>query len=181
MTEPNHTCPRRAESGRDNPDSPFHGSGTNLDTWRTGGGLVTQGGVGLSCSYCGSLNPDRFMELVHDGWVVGPTDKTYKVYLGQPYTDEEKAQRKAAWVSRFAVGPDGQEQQRAEWEAAYDRDHAFPQSHGGAKFYLQHLDADQQNEFLELVNRGRMVMGEPGYFYQLPFFAIRRSSGQDGA
>ena len=174
MQDENHTCPRRAETGRDNPDSPFVGSGTNLDTWRTGGGLVTQGSIGTSCSYCGSLNPDRFMELVREGWVVGPTDKSYKVYLGQPLSDDERAARKAEWLQRFAAGPKIAEQ-NADLEAAYDRDHAFPQSKGGAKFYLQHLGADQQNEFIDLVNRGRMVMGEPGYFYQLPFFTTRRT------
>lgn len=78
MTQEQHTCPRRAETGLDNPDSPFRGSGTNLDTWRTTGGLVGQEHTGLSCSYCGSLNPDRFLELVRDNWIVEPTDKNYK-------------------------------------------------------------------------------------------------------
>lgn len=48
------------------------------DTW------TDRGGVAPSCSYCGSLHPDRFMELAREGWTVGPTDKTYKAYLSTP-------------------------------------------------------------------------------------------------
>lgn len=79
MTEQHHTCPRRAESGRDNPDSPFHGSGINLDTWR-------DDAAGPCCSYCGSLQPERFLELARAGWIVGPTDKSYKAYLAEDET-----------------------------------------------------------------------------------------------
>lgn len=72
----NHTCPRRVENGQADPNSPFRGSGIDLDTWRSEP-------VGPCCSYCGSLNPDRFMELVRIGWIVGPTDKSYKAYLSE--------------------------------------------------------------------------------------------------
>lgn len=33
------------------------------------------------CSFCGSLHPARFLELIREGWTVGPTDKDYKAYL----------------------------------------------------------------------------------------------------
>ena len=35
------------------------------------------------CSYCGSLHPDKFMELVESGKKLIPTDKNYKVYMDQ--------------------------------------------------------------------------------------------------
>jgi hypothetical protein len=54
----------------------------SLDRWQT-----RSGDVGLSCSFCGSLHPDRFLELIHEGWVVGPTDKAYKAYLEAPEAD----------------------------------------------------------------------------------------------
>lgn len=41
-------------------------------------------GNGLCCSFCGSLNPTEFMELIKDGAEVGPTDKNYKVYVRHP-------------------------------------------------------------------------------------------------
>ena len=77
MSEP-QTCPRRmAEVG------PWeHAEG--LDSWETRGGLVGQEDVGPSCSFCGSLHPDKFLELARQGWVVGPTDKPYKAYLEAP-------------------------------------------------------------------------------------------------
>jgi hypothetical protein len=84
MTQEQHTCPRRAETGRDNPGSPFRDSGTNLDTWRTDV-------AGPCCSYCGSLQPDRFMELVRAGWTVGPTDKSYKAYLAEDDASHRQA------------------------------------------------------------------------------------------
>lgn len=33
------------------------------------------------CSFCGSLHPARFLELIAEGWRVEPTDKNYKAYL----------------------------------------------------------------------------------------------------
>lgn len=34
-----------------------------------------------TCSYCGSINPDEFMRLAEAGTELGPTDKSYKVYM----------------------------------------------------------------------------------------------------
>ena len=55
-----HICPRRLYETQ------------AQDTWRTNN----------TCSYCGSLNADEFMERVEAGTIkVGPTDKNYKVYV----------------------------------------------------------------------------------------------------
>lgn len=83
------TCPRRmAEYG------PWEKT-DGLDRWESRSGLVGQAEVGLSCSFCGSLHPDRFMELVRDGWSVGPTDKAYKAYLQEPDAAEGQGGKSA--------------------------------------------------------------------------------------
>lgn len=60
-------CPRRKELGN---ASVF--KLPEEDTWREDG----------TCSYCGSLHPDKAIELMSDGVQVTPTDKNYKMYLG---------------------------------------------------------------------------------------------------
>lgn len=62
------TCPRRMEEmgGWEYKEG--------LDGWNLRDGL-------LCCSFCGSLNPDAFMELVANNVILGPTDKNYKVYV----------------------------------------------------------------------------------------------------
>lgn len=173
MSEQNHTCPRRAETGRDNPDSPFVGSGTNLDTWRTDA-------TGPSCSYCGSLHPDRFMELVQEGWTVGPTDKSYKAYLSPTPTADDIVAAKARWLASSAVARAVREIAERDGKTAdqieSDLDERWaeepaPSVGRQAKFYYQHLSREQQDDFIALYNSKRMRVGYPGRFYQLPFFA----------
>lgn len=38
------------------------------------------------------------------------------------------------------------------------------------KFYFQHLTDAQRDEFVKLMNGGKMVLATPGYFYTLPYF-----------
>jgi len=148
------TCPRRM--GEFGPWPHEEGQ----DAWRPGA-------VGPSCSFCGSLHPDRFMELLREGWVVGPTDKNYKAYLGKPLTAEERDQRKAAWVDRMS--PLGTEDGAALADM-WEREHAHPSCGQEAKFYFQHLSEAQQQEFIELHNSKAMRLAYPGYFYVRPFF-----------
>lgn len=155
------TCPRRM--GEFGPWPREEGQ----DAWVPGHGLVGQDAVGLSCSFCGSLHPDRFMELVRSSWVVGPTDKSYKAYLGRPLTGEEREQQKAAWVDRMS--PLGTED-RGALADMWEREHAFPPCGQEAKFYFQHLSPDQCDEFIELHNSKRMAIGYPGHFYVRPYF-----------
>jgi hypothetical protein len=176
------TCPRRM-----NDWGPWERA-ENLDTWEKRGGIIGQEKIGLGCSFCGSLHPDRFMELVREGWVVGPTDKSYKAYLGKPLTDEDKAQRKQAWLDaqhgiakaiRELGAKDGKtpEQIDADLEehwATYEAPLMGPGQE--AKFYYQHLSAEQRAEFIELYNAKRMTVGYPGHFYRLPFFCVERAA-----
>lgn len=174
-TEPEaHTCPRRVEAyGRS-------AGRTGEDRWEYGHGLVGQAGIGASCSYCGSLHPDRFMDMVERGWWVDPTDKSYKAYLAEPLSAEQIDEEKKAWLAggfpaavRDAVADvaEAQEAIEQEWQQI-----AAARGHGqqAAKFYFQHLSVAQQNRFIELANTKIMKIGIPGYFYVLPYFTCLR-------
>jgi hypothetical protein len=62
------TCPRYYEMFQGFRDGNHQWRYRNTDDWRT-------------CSYCGSVHPDFFMEKVRAGEPIGPTDKSYKAYL----------------------------------------------------------------------------------------------------
>jgi len=157
-----------------------------LDSWDRRGGIIGQGEVGLCCSFCGSLHPDRFMDLVREGWIVTPTDKSYKAYLGKPLTAAEKSARKQQWMTaqygpaqavRTLGARDGKtsEQITADLEQEWAEHHEPLMARHGqeAKFYYQHLSESQRREFIDLVNSGQMSIGYPGHFYTLPFFCTR--------
>lgn len=59
-------CQRRIEDGR---------AKDGTDEW-----IEREGYLG--CSYCGSLHPDKLMEMIKDGSaIITPTDKNYKIYV----------------------------------------------------------------------------------------------------
>lgn len=127
------TCPRRfTDMG------PWRRE-ERADRWENRTGLA--GGIGPSCSFCGSLHPDIFMNLLEQGWELGPTDKTYKAYLHEPPAESTK-------------------DQTASSESGAAR----------AKFYYQHLSDTQRAEFIDLLNAGWISIGYPGHLYVLPFF-----------
>jgi len=67
------TCPRRMnEMGPWEPQE-------MLDTWEVRSNAY--GTQRRCCSFCGSIHPDDFMQLVGDGRKLFPTSKSYKVYL----------------------------------------------------------------------------------------------------
>lgn len=157
------TCPRRMSEFGPWEHEP------NLDTWRPDE-------PGPSCSFCGSLHPDRFMALVREGWIVGPTDKNYKAYLGKPVSDEDCQQQKAAWVERMSpLGTEDRDALAALWE----QEHAHPRASREAKFYFQHLSGEQRAEFIRLHNGGQMQVGYPGHFYQPPYFTRPAPTASD--
>jgi len=65
---PRTTCPRRMEE---------------FGPWERTEGLDTV--TDDRCSFCGSLTAAAFMERVRQGDEVGPTDKSYKAYLDNPW------------------------------------------------------------------------------------------------
>lgn len=167
------TCPRRTDGV------------TDRDRWETGHGLISQHAE-LSCSYCGSLQPARFMELVAEGWPVTPTDKGYKAYIGRPLTEAEKDDRRRQWrrdwrSAAFTACREDPEYKPtpAEVEAMLDK---LWEHHGKLqilsptatdyKFYFPHLSNDQRHEFVERYNSGEMAVGYPGFFYVAPYFTV---------
>ncbi len=170
------TCPRRISDL-----GPWERK-EGLDRWTTGHGLVGQEQVGLSCSFCGSLHPDRFMELIREGWIIGPTDKSYKAYLESPLTDDEVAAKREWWMTRDrtaqAIRSLGERDGKAPAQIQADLDAQWEQAapgllHGtqSAKFYFQHLSEAQRDDFIVLHNAGALKFGHPGRLYVLPFFA----------
>ena len=152
-----------------------------LDDWKMGHGIVGQRYPG--CTFCGSLHPDTFMELVEAGAVVGPSDKAYKAYLHAAVDETMVAARKERWKSQRlaqAIRDTGTISGLAEEaiEAEVERhwaEHEEPLVGGLmiGKFYYQHLSEDQKRRFVALHNEGKMAIGHPGHFYVLPFFMVR--------
>jgi hypothetical protein len=177
-----HNCPRRSET----PGGVFRHN--SPDVWRQRGGLAGQENVGRSCSYCGSLHPGRFMELVRDGWIVGPTDKPYKAYLARPRTAQEIAVLRQQWTDATdgaaqIIRAAGQRDGKTAGQVADDLERFWAtqelplasESGHAAKFYYQHLSADQRREFVDLYNARTMRLSYPGFFYSLPYFMVRAS------
>lgn len=161
-------CPRRNELGSARITEP------ETDHWREE----------QTCSYCGSLSPERFFALaLSTGTKLSPTDKDYKVYVEHHDPDEGKP-----WIYMSQSGrdtPDGDG-----WEIAtealldtmpmrnIDKEYLVGRwvkvgTKSGIqhdKFYFQHLDVAGRKRFVELMNQKKFTIGEPGYFYVPPFF-----------
>lgn len=130
-----HLCPRRAENPM--------GAAARLpdhDTWTKRAGQRT-------CSYCGSMHPDDFLDQWEAGGTVGPTDKDYKAYF-----DADGVH------SKFYFQHLDEEQR-----------HRF------IDLYNSVADANRiretrQPEVEIVVNVPGPKVGFPGHFYRLPFF-----------
>lgn len=119
-----------------------------------------------TCSYCGSLNNDYFMQRLEAGDVeCGPTDKSYKVYVrnkgGEPFKQSYRGCPPESLCT---------------YETC---DHWVTRTVEETKFYFQHLTDSQMRRFVELANAGQIAMGYPGRFYNLPFF-MRRAEPKCG-
>jgi len=66
------TCPRRMSDF-----GPWKRE-EGLDDFTSGHGII---GQARGCTFCGSMHPDDFMEAARTGAEIGPTDKSYKVYV----------------------------------------------------------------------------------------------------
>lgn len=100
-------CPTAAEDGRvlANLKPPFNGE----MVWRADN----------TCSYCGSMHPDAFMERLEAGdATLDPTDKSYKVYVktqglyGKFYFQHLSADQRKRFIElhnagRLNMGPPG--------------------------------------------------------------------------
>lgn len=94
MSKPTFDCPRRSEQalwGRTNAEvadyiefslgpeaHPVHDDDGNViapqNHWR----------ADRTCSYCGGMSPEKLFEALDAGAELGPTDKSYKAYVGGP-------------------------------------------------------------------------------------------------
>lgn len=140
MTTPReHACPRRLESA-------LHRQCPGADHYLADG----------TCSYCGSISEDAFMERLRAGDIeVTPTDKNYKVYVknkgGAPFLREVGERREHPTSGEVTTVPTLKETETA-------------------TFYLQHLTVEQRHEFIAKHNDNSMHIGFPGRFYVWPFF-----------
>lgn len=175
MATKKHTCPRRRENGMD-VENALRGSGPNLDTYEPKHGLV---GQPTGCSYCGSMDPEDFMNAVRTGAEIGPTDKSYKLYVKGLPTDPDEL-----WCAGKASHPQPgyrpySELTKAE-KAAVRKDWVYDVEEGyyglfhmkdsvEGKFYTQHLSEEQGWEFDRLWKEHKIVWGMPGAPY-VPLF-----------
>ncbi len=107
-----------------------------------------------TCSYCGSLSEDRFFEAIAAGAVIGPTDKSYKVYLrGDGFTQTYRNCPRDS----DCKGPD-------------TCTHWVTRPISQVKFYFQHLSDEGQHKFIDLYNKKEPKLGYPGRFYVTSFF-----------
>ncbi len=169
---PTFLCPRRIET-----PAHFNRLLPESDHWRPDG----------TWSYCGSLSPAKFFEAVEAGCQLGPTDKSYKVYVDLPHPDP-KGMRV---VSAITFEPDTGAGSGG-WEKVTDENRHLLAESGWrgtsyiyirrcengpkiqAKFYFQHLSEAERDRFIELHNAGKLNLGFPGHFYVTPFFCTRR-------
>jgi hypothetical protein len=152
-------CPRRQEGFS-------YGDPAN-DKWHE---------IDKDCTYCGSMNPDEFLERIRQGTIeLGPTDKSYKVYVRN--VGGEKFKHTSGKNVDEKVVVDGKEFSRKEieWTTTESDDN---------KFYFVHLSQEQKKEFVELYNRSvteqnpsLMKIGYPGHFCRFPYFMAPASTG----
>lgn len=164
-----HYCPRRRESHL---SSQFPGP----DTWTSRAGLV---GQPSGCSYCGSMNPDDFMEAVRSGLEIEPTDKSYKLYVNGIPNPQEGGLRVigvanhsgSGWTAYKDLGR--REKRVVKQEYGDEKDFRAryyqltpwgPTTEG--KFYTAHLSPEQGFEFRELWLSGKVNWGYPGHPYR---------------
>lgn len=162
-------CPRRAEAFH-------HITSPETDHWRKD----------HTCSYCGSLNPVVLLEHMAAGTCnLGPTDKNYKAYVDLPHTQPNKL-RVVSQVN-YDIGERTPFGDRSKWRKAnvlnrivwklspstqwFMLEPNGPTRH--AKFYFQHFDDAQQQQFIDLLNAKACEIDYPGHFYRLPYFITR--------
>lgn len=75
-------CPRRIENGAmPGPNGEPPVLFPNPDNWRSGSDKTGRVPTLRTCSYCGSVHPDDLFAYIEAEGEIGPTDKSYKIYL----------------------------------------------------------------------------------------------------
>lgn len=184
-----HTCPRRMAGF--GPWERVEG----LDDFRPDHGVI---GQSRGCTFCGSMPPDDFLAAVRAGAEIGPTDKSYKLYVSQPNPEPDKlhplsatprgSQLRASNLTELPwhemSGEQRDEALKIFGDDASDRYGSIgfgtrPTLDG--KFYTQHLSPEQSAEFWDLWQSGQVRWGYPGGPYRplyLPGLS-ERAAGTD--
>lgn len=137
-----------------------------------------------TCSYCGSLHPQDFLDAAAAGAEITPTDKSYKAYIDLPQEDPDRLRVVSSTWSTTRPGDTWQEatpelcekHNWQPWGSAHQPGdlmwvQLMPQGPvRNAKFYFQHLDQAGQDRFIALHNEQKMKLAFPGHFYARPFF-----------
>jgi hypothetical protein len=71
-------CPRRQELG---PMAKLPAGPDEFIVRKLDGNVGMINYAEPACTWCGSLSGDRFMQMIKDGYTIGPTDKNYKAYV----------------------------------------------------------------------------------------------------
>lgn len=154
-------CPRAVMEGRGGPNVPFKPPFNGEMTWREDN----------TCSWCGSLHQDEFMRRLEAGDIeVGPTDKSYKVYVRNVGGENFKQTSRNCPVHPCPDVTDTQGNVNVE-----NCTHWVTREVDGTKFYFHHLTDAQRARFIELHNAGKIKLGYPHYFYVTPFFCAPAS------
>lgn len=186
-----HLCPRRSEGFGRLADPGV----TGPDSYGPKHGLV---GQPSGCTYCGSMSGDDFMDLVRAGAEIGPTDKSYKLYVkgiprdGDPdeprvvSTSSSPGDRLRGWkdltrAEKRAV------KNSVSWPENYKEGYYSFMPWGptvDGKFYTKHLSDEQGWEFDRLWRDGKINWGYPGYPYVKLYIpgpsTATRDSAQEG-
>lgn len=139
-----------------------------------------------TCSYCGSLSPEQLFAAIEAGCELGPTDKNYKVYVhrldpkaGEPcvygwanHAREGYIEVTAENIDTLPPGPTGRRDYKIGDFIEISKRPALTHD----KFYFQHLNEEERQRFVELMNEKKLILGHPGFFYRLPFFVARQES-----
>jgi len=97
---------------------------------------------------------------------LGPTDKSYKVYVHNLGGEQFKQSYRIDEPSKPGeIMKDPMDQSHWVWETRL-RDEC--------KFYFQHLSDEQRQRFVELLNDKKLKLSYPGYFYRMPFFIEKK-------
>lgn len=135
-----------------------------------------------TCSYCGSISPERLFAAIESDCMVTPTDKNYKIYIDVPHPDAGKPcilssanfeQKGEGWVQ---ITPENRSTLPLD---EYQRKN-YPDGHwvqlqprgplDRVKFYFQHLSEEEMQRFIDLYNARKIKLDHPGHFYVKPFF-----------
>lgn len=177
-----HLCPHRVES--------------NMSHAREGRDWFEKRDGHDCCSYCGSLSQGEFFTAIDKGAELGPTDKSYKVYVNLPSANPDELRV----ISVANHKPAGADMPNSAWrEVTEENKHLLAEGGWGddrvgdwfqmaprgptvhAKFYFQHLDGTGKQTFAFLLNSKKMRIGMPGYFYTNPYFLRPVTVGEPDA